>query len=181
MHLKFVFPIALLPVLATSSCDKTGTTPTTPPASDEGGAADAATTEEATGDEQTADAIEPGAPDVAWTDKTFKQRQEFMGVYVFPKMKETFQSHDAELFKGFKCQTCHGDDMDAVKFAMPNEGIYPLSKDDPIGAAKEYDEKMTAFMVNQVVPQMAELMDATWDPDDQGPESFGCFSCHPAQ
>jgi hypothetical protein len=161
-----------------ASCDKGSDSTNPPPTSGaEGGAP---VEDSGAGPGEEGDQTEPGAPGVPWAEKTFEQRKVYMGVYVFPKMKEGFQGHDAEVFKDFKCQTCHGDDMEDKNFEMPNEAIYPLPKDDPIKAAKEYDEKMAAFMQDQVVPQMAELLDMQPMSADN-PDGLGCFSCHPTK
>src|SRR5687768_808110 len=44
---------------------------------------------------------EPGAPNVPWAQKTFKQRQQFMAIEVVPRMKELFKAQDAQAFDGF--------------------------------------------------------------------------------
>jgi hypothetical protein len=118
---------------------------------------------------------EPGAPDVAWKDKTFQQRKEFMGIEVFPKTKQAFQGYDSAQFKAFKCDTCHGPNPAEKNYAMPTDAIYPLPPDDPVKAAMAYDEKMTKFMVETVVPQMAEMLQM------QPGTEFGCMNCHPAE
>lgn len=162
--------IALLATLALGSCDKSSTQPTTPPAgdalvSDDGG--------EAVADDE-------GGAEVSWAQMSFDERKAYMGKQVFPKMKATFAAHDAELFKGFKCETCHGDDMKEKSFAMPNDGIYPLSASDPLTGAMEYDEEVTRFMVDEVVPQMAAMLGTEpWSPENQ--DGLGCFACHPAE
>lgn len=158
-------PFALL--LLITGCDKS-TEPTNPPTSDSGGTP---TGDEGGGGETT----EPGAPGVPWKDKTFEQRQEFMGITVMPAMKTLFKEYDENEFKQFKCQTCHGDDMNEKKFEMPSDSIYPLNKADPIKGAMEYDEKMTKFMMDKVVPDMAKLLEL-----EPGKE-FGCMSCHPSE
>ena len=177
------------------ACEKPTTT--TPPPGDsasgggaEGGAATAADTAGAEGGAAEGGAAEggaeggattePGAPGVAWAQKTFKQRQEWMGIEVLPKMKQAFQAHDATGFAQFKCQTCHGKDMNEKKFKMPNDGIYPLNPTDPVKGAKEYDEKMTKFMVEVVEPQMAALLDEKVMSKDN-PKGFGCLRCHPSE
>ncbi len=129
--------------------------------------------------QQQAQAEEPGAPNIPWAEKTHQQRQEFMGIYVFPKMKQVFQGKDAQAYAGFKCQTCHGDDMEAVNFKMPND-LYPLPAENTIEAAKEYDAEMTQFMMEQVVPTMVEVLGVQpYDPSTG--QGFGCFSCHPKE
>lgn len=127
-------------------------------------------------DPGTTTATEPGAPNIPWAQKDRKQRTEYMGLYVFPEMKKLFQGHDAQGFAEFKCQTCHGDDMESaeVDFKMPND-LYTLPADDPMGAAAEYDAEVTKFMAEQVVPKMAELLGK-----EPGTE-FGCLNCHPTE
>jgi hypothetical protein len=156
-------PLAMALVLL-PACDKADQ-PTNPPTTDSGGTP--------SGDEG-GDDTEPGAPGVPWKDKTFDQRQEYMGITVLPAMKDLFKAYDENEFKQFKCQTCHGDDMNEVKFKMPTDSIYPLDPKDPIKGAMEYDEKMTKFMQDKVVPDMAKLLDM------QPGTEFGCMSCHPA-
>ncbi len=126
-----------------------------------------------------AQAEEPGAPSVPWAEKTHKQKQEFMGIYVLPKMSSLFKAQDGERFADFKCQTCHGDDMESVGFKMPSD-LYPLPAENTIEAAKEYDAEMTAFMMEKVVPAMVELLGVPpYDPATG--RGFGCFSCHPKE
>jgi hypothetical protein len=112
----------------------------------------------------------PEAEPTAWKDMDREQRMEFMGVTVMPAMKEMFQTFDAAGYTEFKCQTCHGDDMEAADYKMPN-GLYSLPPADPVAAAMEYDEKVTKFM-EQVTPKMAELLQ-----EEPGKE-FNCLSCH---
>ena len=169
-------------VLAMASCEKSGE-PTTPPA-DGGDVTD--TPAEAGGSEAAADGgaaevkTPPGAPDVKWADKTFQQRKEWMGIEVLPKMKTAFKAYDETQFKGFGCDTCHGEDGKDNGYKMPTDAIYPLPKDDPVKAAMEYDEKVTKFMVEQVVPDMAALLDMEpYNPETQ--QGFGCFGCHPME
>src|SRR5690606_6269812 len=101
------------------------------------------------------------------------QRLEFMGVTVMPKMRAAFQEFDPAGFKDFGCKTCHGDDMEAVEFRMPN-ALMELQQPDPIPAAREWDAETTRFMVDEIVPQMQSLLQMEKD-------EFTCFSCHGAE
>lgn len=175
-------PLSLFALLAVSAygCDKSGETPAAPsdatPATPQTPGTDAPSTEDAGGGEDT----EPGAPSVKWADKTFKQRQEYMGVAFFPAMKKSFKAHDETSYKGFKCQTCHGDDMKERNFEMPTDSIFPLNEADPITGAMEYDEAVTKFMIEQVVPEAAKMLDMEpYNP--QTGQGFGCFGCHPKE
>lgn len=169
--------------LAVLACEKPaeGTTPPTT-----GGEATDTPTDsgDATGD-ATAGGGEakaaPGAPDKKWADKSFQERKEWMGVEVMPKMKTLFKAYDEAQFKGFGCDTCHGADGKDKSYAMPTDSIYPLDKADPVGKAMAYDEAVTKFMIDKVVPDMAKLMDAEpYDPKT-GKGTVGCFTCHPTE
>lgn len=117
--------------------------------------------------------------ELSWHDKTREQRMDWMGLEVFPKMRAAFVEYDAERFSDFKCQTCHGDDMEIVDFAMPGVS-FALSGEDTLAQARDYDAKMTEFMVNEVVPQVARLLDMKpYDPETN--TGFGCFGCHPSE
>jgi hypothetical protein len=113
----------------------------------------------------------------AWKDKTREQRMDWMGVAVFPKMRQLFLEQDSEKYEDFSCQTCHGKDMELVDFEMPND-LFALAAADTLGQAKEYDEKTTDFMLGAVVPEMAKLLDqdALTLENQTG---FGCAGCHP--
>jgi cytochrome c553 len=110
----------------------------------------------------------PADAALTWATMNREQRLEFMGLTVLPEMKQLFQKYDAS-YAEFKCQTCHGDDMKEVDFKMPN-GLFPLTKPNPIPAAKDYDEQVTNFMQTEVVPRMGELLGTA--------DSFNCFACH---
>jgi hypothetical protein len=126
-----------------------------------------------------ASAAKSGKSEVPWQDKTHAQRMDWMGLQVFPKMRGVFTAFDADRFSGFSCQTCHGEDMEMVDFKMPNK-LYALSRKDTLQSAREYDPKVTDFMISSVLPKMAGLLDM--QPYDRESKSgFGCFGCHPAE
>lgn len=127
-------------------------------------------TAETPADQGTAGEESSAETKLEWKDMNREQRMEFMGLTVLPEMKKLFQEYDAS-YGEFKCQTCHGDDMKEVDYKMPN-GLFALEKPDPIPASKEYDAKVTEFMMDKVKPKMAELL---------GEPEFGCFGCHDAE
>lgn len=94
-HARLLLPALAIALLA-GGCDK-NSNPATP-----ADAAPAARDGDAAAPEPAAAATEPGAPGVTWADKTFKQRQEHMGIVFFPKMKKMFKAHDETTYKGFK-------------------------------------------------------------------------------
>lgn len=148
--------VALLAITTLGTSCKTARSAETAPPGDAGGAAE-----------------ELGAPDLPWAQKTRQQRMEYMGLVVLPRMKQVFQAYDAEAFAEFECQTCHGDDMDDVEHRMPN-ALFDLSASDPVKSATDYDEQVAKFMMEQVVPVMAELL------DKQPGKELGCLTCHPS-
>ena len=99
---------------------------------------------------------------------------EFMGLYAFPQMRSLFVAFNPKAYKTFRCQTCHGADMEAVDFKMPN-GLYALPVEGAEKAALEYDEPTARFMIDRVLPAMQTLL-AKDDPELQ--KSFGCHGCH---
>ena len=117
---------------------------------------------------------DPGAPDVPWSKKTHDQRVEYMGLYVFPKMRGLFRTWSPNAYKTFRCQTCHGVDMEAVRFKMPNH-LYALPATGAEQAALAYDEKTARFMIDTVVPTMRELLGRN---DPELAKAVGCHTCH---
>jgi hypothetical protein len=114
-----------------------------------------------------------------WSQKTRDQKLEWMGLEVLPKMKALFVEYNGESFADFKCQTCHGNDMEVVDFKMPNS-LFALSGTDPVGSGKAYDEKLTEFMLTRVTPTMAKLLDMDmYNPETK--QGFGCLNCHQSE
>ena len=123
-------------------------------------------------------AVEPGAPAVPWKDKTLAQRVEFMGLVFFPQMQTLFDARSAgaapaEGHAAFRCQTCHGEDMVDVSYAMPN-GLFPLPRAAPYEAALARDEATARFMMERVVPAARELL------GESDGKAIGCHTCHAA-
>ena len=167
--------LAIALFLPFAACQK-GSGPTTAPDTTGAGA------DTAGGSDTGGTDTEPGAPSIKWQDKTFKQRQEFMGVFFLKEMKEGFKGYNESQYASFKCQSCHGDDMKERNWAMPSDSIYPLNADDPIKEAMDYDPEITKFMQDWVVPKGAELLDhEVGDPKAPTEGTFGCFSCHPKE
>ena len=175
---------ATLLLLPLTACEKTPT-PTQPPPSNDSGAvpstdSGAVAPADEGGDDAAGD-TEPGAPGVAWHDKSFQQKKEWMGIEVFPKMKTAFQGYDAAEFKKFTCDTCHGEDGKEKGYKLPNDSIYPLNAKDPVKGAMDYDEKVTKFMLDDVVPQMLELLEGETPASADNPNGISCMTCHPAE
>jgi hypothetical protein len=120
-----------------------------------------------------------GAPNIPWAKKTHAQRQDYMGLYVLPRMEKLFKEWRPDDYADFRCQTCHGENFDKppVNFKMPRVS-FPLRADDPIGAATRYDPEAARFMQEKVLPAMAELLgEQPYDP--KAGKGLSCFRCHP--
>lgn len=153
-------------------CKKDGQT-TDPSAA--GSDADAGAGAEAEGGEADVEPEpEPEAEaEKTWAGMSHDERLTYMGTEVLPAMKDSFKQQG---FDTFKCANCHGEDYKDVDFAMPND-LTPLNPDNPIQSGMDLDEEMTKFMVSEVLPQMAELLDMETDVTT-GKGEFGCLSCH---
>ena len=128
-------------------------------------------------------AEEPAAPaggEQSWAEMDRDARKKFMSAKVLPEFKTMFKEYDEKTFGGFNCKTCHGDDIKEVDFKMPNAPIYALPADNPIKAARDYDEAATAFMVDKVMPKMAEMLGEEYDKETGAGEN-GCLTCHPSE
>lgn len=125
-----------------------------------------------------------GEPDpVAWKDMSFEERTTYMTNVVMPRMKEVFVAYDAK-YEAMDCTTCHGDDAVERAYAMPSPQIAPLPASEEGFIAwvsdPEHPERQawTDFMFNQVVPEMADLLQvARYDPTTHTGE-FSCNNCH---
>lgn len=180
---RFDRRLVLILLAGTMSCDKGSTAGSAAPsdaapASEADPASEPATAEAAAPAEETADKVEPGAPGVPWAEKTFKQRQEYMGITFFPAAKKSFKAYDEAAFAQFKCQTCHGDDMKERNYKMPSDAIYALNPENPVQDGMDFDAKVTQFMIDIVVPESAKLLDMEPFNPETG-QGFGCFGCHP--
>jgi hypothetical protein len=124
-----------------------------------------------------------GPPDVAWAKMTYTQRKQYMNKVVTPAMKKVFQEFDAEKFKSFDCQTCHGKDAQQRKYKMPSNDIHPLPGT-PAGfqAALKKEPtwpKWAKFMSEKVVPEMGRLLNLpVFNPKQPVEGAFSCGACH---
>jgi hypothetical protein len=121
--------------------------------------------------------VEPAAPRVPWSEKSRVQRMEYMGLVFYPKMRELFRGEDAQAYAHFRCQTCHGEDMVAADYRMPN-GLHPLPAISPLEAALAHDEKTARFMTDRVVPALRELLGTGNPPAAGDSDSVACHACH---
>jgi hypothetical protein len=108
---------------------------------------------------------------------TGSQKSVFMEKRVVPKMGTLFSQFDAKDFSKVTCQTCHGARAKSGDFKMPNADLPKLSPADKF--KKHFDAKpeMTKFMMEKVVPEMADLL-STQPYNPETHQGFGCFGCH---
>lgn len=122
-----------------------------------------------------------GSESPAFKDMTFQERYVFMSEVVMPKMRETFVKFDAK-FGSMDCTTCHGEGVTDGTFKMPTAQIAMLP-DTEAGflAWVEADperQRWSDFMFEEVVPQIAELLQVErFDPTTET-GTFSCYNCH---
>ncbi len=125
----------------------------------------------------------PAQPEtsLAWKDMNHEQRGAYMKKVVMPRMKEVWTAFDPQ-YADMDCKTCHGPGADDHSFTMPNPDIRPLPDSEErfkaLFASDEDVAKFTPFMGQQVVPEMARLLQLTpFDPATMSGD-FSCSSCH---
>lgn len=146
-----------------------------------------ATTEPSTPDPTPPSPAEPPAidslkpPDTPWDQLSFDERKKYMGDHVLPAVGAWFEQYDPERFAGFSCDGCHGPDMVARKFAMPNPSImalHPTGTEEQKQMVRDHPE-MVKFMFNKVLPATRTLLGAApYDAETQ--QGFSCYACHPS-
>ena len=86
-------------------------------------------------------------------------------------------SHDAERFAEVGCETCHGPEPKQRRFEMPSDHLPRLDPTGRFAAHEKTEPEITAFMIDEVVPTMAEALGLpVYDPETK--QGFGCFRCH---
>lgn len=120
---------------------------------------------------------------VTYANMDFEERVAFMNEVVLPEMQPVFERFDAK-FAGMSCATCHGDGASDGTYAMPNPQLPRLPPSEE--AFAEYLEdpehaRWSQFMIDDVWPQMADLLELPmFDPVDR-PMGFSCSNCHLAE
>jgi hypothetical protein len=102
------------------------------------------------------------------------EKMSHMKKVVLPGMKPLLGAEEGE---EYSCKTCHGDRAANGDFSMPNPGLPPLDPSDGFADEKKEHPEAVQFMMEKVVPKMAELLgEHPYDPATG--EGFGCFECH---
>lgn len=116
----------------------------------------------------------------SYEDMDFAQREAFMHEVVLPEMRATFVEFDAK-FAAMTCATCHGQGAADGTYAMPSPQLprLPASEEEFLEYVKDPEHgRWSQFMVDEVWPQMGELLELPmFDPVKQ-PDGFSCSSCH---
>lgn len=96
---------------------------------------------------------------------------------VLPIAAEDFRAYDAERFASVTCETCHGDNAEAVHYHLPSPQLPRL----PAPGSPQWTQMQGgpawAFMNDVVTPTMATLLGEEHY-SEQTPNGFGCFGCH---
>jgi hypothetical protein len=114
-----------------------------------------------------------------WSALSWEERHDRMTWLVHPTMAKLFQRFQQSPYPTLTCRTCHGADAEQVQYKMPHglPALDPAHLPNPNGGGAK--ARIAKFMVDEVTPQMAELLEV--DPYDlKTGRGFGCFGCHPA-
>lgn len=116
----------------------------------------------------------------AYEDMTFDQRVVFMNNVVLPQMKATFVKFDPK-FEGMGCVTCHGDGATDGTYAMPSPQIprLPATEEEFYEYVKDPEHgRWAQWMLDEVWPQMANLLQVPMFDPEKNPTGFSCSNCH---
>lgn len=110
-------------------------------------------------------------PETPWAEMDAFEREMYMVGKVMPIMHELFSGYDRARFDAMGCESCHGERMREVDFAMPSPELYRVPRPGtPAWAAMERDfGPMVEFMASTVTPVMGTLL---------GEADYTCGHCH---
>ncbi len=105
-----------------------------------------------------------------WSRLSWDDRHDLMTFLVLPNMAPLFQREQRHPFPDMTCRTCHGQDAEAVHYAMPHglPALDPAHMPDRRSSDPKV-ARMAAFMADEVTPRMAAML---------GKPDLGCFDCH---
>jgi hypothetical protein len=112
-----------------------------------------------------------------WDELDRSERIEFMTQTVLPVMRSIFEAHDPVLYADVRCETCHGDDMLEVDYRMPH-ALSPLPLEGTLETAAARNPVATQFMLDEVFPAMADMLDRDRYNEQSAPDGFRCVGCH---
>ncbi len=117
-------------------------------------------------------ALTLSGPDTPWATMSRGDREMYMIGKVMPIMNEVFARQYGTRVANFGCETCHGQDMREVAFAMPSRTAMPVPAPGTPAYARlerQFPESVR-FMSEVVTPTMGTLL---------GIEGYTCNHCHP--
>lgn len=116
-------------------------------------------------------------PPKPWAEMTRDEREMHMVANVLPIAAESFGGYDASRYAQFQCTSCHGDDAEAVHYALPTRFLPRL----PAPGSEAWNTMAASpafrFMAEHVVPDTARMIgQEPYNPATH--QGFGCFGCH---
>jgi len=121
-----------------------------------------------------------GMQPTAYAQMNREQRTAFMSAVVVPQMTQIFTAFDAK-FQNLSCKTCHGNGAADGTFAMPSPQVPALPASEEAFAEYVKDPehaRWSQFMIEQVWPKMADLLQVDKFDPAAHPEGFSCHNCH---
>ena len=106
-----------------------------------------------------------------WSKQSWEERHDSMTWLVLPTMARKFQAFSGTPYPELSCFSCHGEDAEQVKYAMPHglPALDPAHLPSP-QSDNAREARYAAFMTNEVTPLTAELL---------GKSNVSCMTCHP--
>lgn len=115
---------------------------------------------------------------IPWSAMNAEEKRAFMEQVITPRMAAVFRAYSPHTYARFGCRSCHGEAADRQDYRMPNPDL-PMTEGDVDAALGPNHERIAAFMLHDVDPAMARLLDAgAADADRHGTT---CFRCHTRQ
>ena len=121
-----------------------------------------------------------GMQPTAYAQMNREQRTAFMSAVVVPQMTQIFTAFDAK-FQNLSCKTCHGNGAADGTFAMPSPQVPALPASEEAFAEYVKDPehaRWSQFMIEQVWPKMADLLQVDKFDPAAHPEGLSCHNCH---
>ena len=162
---------------ATGACGGTSVTPATP---QDGVGEGAQRPSRHTKKASARELLGISGPDTPWSEMSPDEREWYMVGKFLPITEEMFQDFDSAKFGAFSCDSCHGPDAKAHRFAMPSATLpaIPPAGTASYAALRKKHPRDMQFMELDVTPTSAILLGKKVSPDEKE-GNFGCWSCHP--
>lgn len=122
----------------------------------------------------------PNTKPTPYAQMNREQRTAFMSTVVLPQMTQIFTEFDPK-FRNLSCTTCHGNGVADGTFAMPSPQVpaLPASEEAFLEYVKDPEHaRWSKFMIEQVWPKMADLLQVDKFDQVAHPDGFSCHNCH---